>query len=257
MFRDGIYTAKSFTILMIDGREIKGDFAKLDGNKEVESLGYTLKWKLGSNAKTVYKFKNGNWNVSWNKGVSFDDAGIAEKFTITGSKLVLFNKFGEEKVSFLVKGDTIEHRKAEGSTVFLTVFGKDPYADLKLRRYEQSDEAALFDLIKSEGDAWDDYAGSVEKQAQYKNAVQNSITYVCCDGKAIAGFVRVKNDDGFGIYILDLLVNKAYRGNSYGKFLIEKICIDFPDSPVYALSDVDGYYEKLKYKKQGTIYTVK
>lgn len=37
---------------------------------------------------------------------------------------------------------------------------------------------------------------------------------------------------------------------------MECICSDYPEHIVYVMSDVDGYYEKLGYKKEGSVYEV-
>jgi GNAT superfamily N-acetyltransferase len=59
-----------------------------------------------------------------------------------------------------------------------------------------------------------------------------------------------------GVYIYDLLVRKAHTGNQIGKLLMEQACRDFPDQSVYVMSDVDVYYEKLGYMREGTIFEV-
>lgn len=38
---------------------------------------------------------------------------------------------------------------------------------------------------------------------------------------------------------------------------MERVCQDFPDQPVYVMSDVDSYYEKLGYIREGSIFRVK
>jgi predicted N-acetyltransferase YhbS len=58
-------------------------------------------------------------------------------------------------------------------------------------------------------------------------------------------------------YVYDLLVRKSYRGNQIGKNLMERMCQGFPNQPVYVMSDVDPYYEKLGYRKEGSIFEVK
>ncbi|MGI6659235.1 MAG: GNAT family N-acetyltransferase [Dethiobacteraceae bacterium] len=69
--------------------------------------------------------------------------------------------------------------------------------------------------------------------------------------------MRCREDDGFGVYIYDLLVRKTHRGRQIGKSLIEWVCQNFQDQPVYVMSDVDRYYEKLGYRREGSIFEVK
>jgi GNAT superfamily N-acetyltransferase len=54
-----------------------------------------------------------------------------------------------------------------------------------------------------------------------------------------------------------LLVRKSYRGRNIGKILMERVCRDFPGQTVYVMSDVDLYYEKLGYRREGSIFEVK
>lgn len=67
----------------------------------------------------------------------------------------------------------------------------------------------------------------------------------------------VDEGDGFGVYIYDLLVRKSYRGRQLGKTLMERVCQDFPSQTIYVMSDVDPYYEKLGYRREGSIFEVK
>ncbi len=73
----------------------------------------------------------------------------------------------------------------------------------------------------------------------------------------MCGYVRCRNDDGFGIYVYDLLVEKAFRGRSTGRRLMEQVCTDFPSDTVYVMSGVDGYYAKLGYPREGSVFQVK
>jgi hypothetical protein len=38
---------------------------------------------------------------------------------------------------------------------------------------------------------------------------------------------------------------------------MERVCRDFPNQPVYVMSDSDPYYEKLGYEREGSIFIVK
>ncbi len=126
---------------------------------------------------------------------------------------------------------------------------------MDIKRYEPKDEAALFDLLRSEGEAWAGYFSPATME-QYKAALQNSITYVLYVSNTLCGYIRVRDDDGFGIYIYDLLVNQNHRGKEYGRLVMEQVCRDFPGNTIYVMSDVDGYYEKLGYRREGTVFEV-
>ena len=124
-----------------------------------------------------------------------------------------------------------------------------------VKHYTRDDEAALFAVIRSEGSDWEEYYGSGKER--YQTALESSVTYVIYDGDVLCGYCRCREDDGFGIYIYDLLVDKSYRGKQYGHRLIAKVYHDFPDEDVYVMSDVDPYYEKLGCQRAGSIFMVK
>jgi ribosomal protein S18 acetylase RimI-like enzyme len=125
-----------------------------------------------------------------------------------------------------------------------------------VRRYCPTDEVILFLLIEAEGEEWRDYwYGDGHKK--YAKALTNSICYLIFEGDTLCGFVRCRDDDGFGVYVYDLLVDRNHRGKGYGNMLMTQVCNDFPDSTVYAMSDVDPYYEKQGYEWIGSVFRVK
>jgi len=127
---------------------------------------------------------------------------------------------------------------------------------MDIRKYRKADESLLFDLLENEGDEWYDYHGPKGRD-KYKKAIESSITYIACDQNIVCGYVRCREDDGFGVYIYDLLVRKTHRGQQLGKALMEHVLKDYPNQVVYVMSDIDPYYEKLAYKKEGSIFVVK
>ena len=127
---------------------------------------------------------------------------------------------------------------------------------MEIKKYSKANESLLFELLIDEGDEWSDYHGSAGRD-RYIKALESSITYIACDEALVCGYARCREDDGFGVYVYDLLVRKSYRGKQIGKILMERVCHDFPDQPVYVMSDVDPYYEKLGYRREGSIFEVK
>ena len=124
--------------------------------------------------------------------------------------------------------------------------------NIKIRKYDPlKDYDELLELIKSEGEEWKDYVDS-----KYEVALEKSITYVAYGDKKLCGYVRSINDYGLYIWVIDLLVDKKYRGNSIGKKLMEYLLTDYPNQTVFVMSDVDGYYKKLGYRKEGSIFKV-
>ncbi len=127
---------------------------------------------------------------------------------------------------------------------------------MEIRQYSKADETLLFDLLIDEGDDWIDYHGLVGR-SKYVKALESSITYIAFDKNIVCGYARCREDNGFGVYIYDLLVKKTHRGMQIGKTLIECVFKDFPHQPIYVMSDVDAYYEKLGYRRAGSIFEVK
>ena len=127
---------------------------------------------------------------------------------------------------------------------------------MEIKKYTRTDESLLFDLLIDAGDDWSDYHGLTGRN-KYRKALESSITYIACDENLVCGYIRCREDDGFGVYVYDLLVRKSYRGRQIDKSLIERVSQDFPDQPVYIMSDIDSYYEKLGYLRVGSIYKVK
>lgn len=120
---------------------------------------------------------------------------------------------------------------------------------------ELRDEDKLMELIKNEGEEWACYS-SDNMSEKYKAALSNSINYVAYEENRLCGYSRSVNDNDFYIYVCDLLVDPNYRGHSIGFALMECIYKDFPEQIVYVMSDVDGYYKKLGYKIEGSVFEV-
>lgn len=127
---------------------------------------------------------------------------------------------------------------------------------MEIRKYQKElDEARLMEMIKNEGEEWACYWAD-EVNERYRQALENSITYVAYEGGEICGYSRSINDNGFYIYVCDLLVRKSHRGKGIGKLLMESIYTDYPLLIVYVMSDVDGYYKTLGYKREGSVFEV-
>ena len=97
-----------------------------------------------------------------------------------------------------------------------------------IKRYSDVDESPLFDMLKEEGDDWSDYHGEKGRD-KYIKALKSSLTYVIYDDNILCGFVRCREDDGFGVYVYDLLVRKSYRGRQPVSYthLYRVCCIAF------------------------------
>lgn len=125
---------------------------------------------------------------------------------------------------------------------------------MEIRKYNKStDERLLMEMIDQE-EGWN-YAQETLAE-KYKAALETSITYVAYEGDVLCGYSRSLNDFDTYIYVCDLLVMPAYRGKEIGKKLMECIYHDYPGQLVYVMSDVDEYYEKVNYKRIGSIFEV-
>ena len=109
-------------------------------------------------------------------------------------------------------------------------------------------------MIEREGEEWTYWQG--ENRIKYAKALENCIVHLVFEGDTLCGFVRSRDDDGFGIYVLDLLVDKRHRGKEYGRLLMERVCCDYPNDAVYVTGDVYSYYEKLGHEIEGKLYRV-
>lgn len=124
--------------------------------------------------------------------------------------------------------------------------------NLNIRKYNPpEDYKNLLHVIASEGDEWKDYL-----QEGYQEALEESITYVAYVDDFLCGYVRSMSDFGLFVIVIDLLVHKEHRGNAIGKKLLDCIALKYSNQDIYVLSDADGYYEKIGYDKEGSIFKV-
>lgn len=117
------------------------------------------------------------------------------------------------------------------------------------------DEEKLMKMIENEGEEWGCYSAA-DVSKKYREALEKSITYVAYEGEVLCGYSRSIDDCGFYVYVCDLLVIPEYRGKNIGRKLMECLYNDYPNYIVYVMSDVDEYYNKQGYKREGSIYEV-
>ena len=127
---------------------------------------------------------------------------------------------------------------------------------MRIRAYNKDeDEEKLMKMIEAEGKEWACYSDESVSD-KYRLALDNSITYVAYEGDRLCGYSRSIDDCGFYVYVCDLLVMSLYRGRKIGRKLMECIYTDYPNHIIYVMSDVDKYYKKQGYKREGSIYEV-
>ena len=118
-------------------------------------------------------------------------------------------------------------------------------------RYDKTYESELIALLKKEPE-WNSFTGTGTIDI-FKSALLSSQTYICKSQSQVCGYLRALVD-GFGIYVSELYVAPAFRNNGYGKELLRELKEDHEGQDVYVLSDEDLYYEKLGYKRVGSVF---
>lgn len=123
---------------------------------------------------------------------------------------------------------------------------------IEIKKYDHSnDYHNLLKIIKSESEEWKGYFNS-----KYQEVLKQSITYVAFADNELCGYSRSINDFGLYVWVIDLLVDNRHRGYSIGKKLMECLLTDYPNQDVFVMSDVDEYYKKLGYRKEGSIFKI-
>ena len=125
---------------------------------------------------------------------------------------------------------------------------------MEISKYKPEHEEAILAAIKKDP-GWDMFTndGAIDG---YKRSLKDSVTYVCNDSNEFCGYVRAVLDDGLAIYISELFVVPKWRNRKIGRSLIERVKLDFANMIVYALSDEDAYYEKIGYKRTGSVFEI-
>jgi ribosomal protein S18 acetylase RimI-like enzyme len=125
---------------------------------------------------------------------------------------------------------------------------------MKIFRYKLEHEEAVLSAIKGDP-KWDIFAND-DAIDNYRKSLIESITYVCYHNGDFCGYLRALLDDGFAIYISELYVVPEWRNRMIGRSLVAQVKVDFVHLTVYALSDEDAYYEKLGYKRIGSVFEI-
>ena len=125
---------------------------------------------------------------------------------------------------------------------------------MEIVRYKREHETAVLTAI-GEDPNWGIFTNdrAIDK---YRKRLAESITYVCYEGETFTGYLRALLDDGIAIYIGELFVVPEMRNRRIGRTLIARVKSDFRNLSVYALSDEDIYYERLGYKKTGSVFEI-
>jgi ribosomal protein S18 acetylase RimI-like enzyme len=122
---------------------------------------------------------------------------------------------------------------------------------MEILKYKPEHEEAVLSAIKNDPN-WSMLTNDDVVDA-YKDSLRKGVTYVCLDNGEFCGYVRAL-DDGFAAYVSELYVLPKCRNRKIGRSLLEQVKGHFSHLTVYALSDEDAYYDKLGYKKIGSVF---
>jgi GNAT superfamily N-acetyltransferase len=125
---------------------------------------------------------------------------------------------------------------------------------MQIVKYNPGHEEAVMAALEKEP-GWSIFTGDGAAD-RYKASLRRGVTYVCMNNNDFCGYVRALLDDGFAVYVSELYVTPEWRNKKIGRSLLEKVKKEFPGLTVYALSDEDAYYEKLGYKRIGSVFGI-
>lgn len=118
-------------------------------------------------------------------------------------------------------------------------------------KYQKEHELELISLLEKEPD-WSSFL-SDDAIDTFKEALLESETFLCESKGNICGYLRALVD-GFGIYFSELYVAPQFRGSGLGSELLARVKQENPNQNVYVLSDEDAFYEKLGYRRVGSVF---
>lgn len=118
-------------------------------------------------------------------------------------------------------------------------------------KYQKQHEDELLALLRNEPD-WSSFV-SEGAIGTFREVLLEGETYLYESQGNICGYIRALVD-GFGIYVSELYVAPGCRGKGYGEALLGKVRQAHPNQNVYVFSDEDLYYEKLGYKRVGSVF---
>ncbi len=123
---------------------------------------------------------------------------------------------------------------------------------MEIIKYKPEHENVVLAALKADSD-WNMFTNA-DAIGLYKLSLKENITYVSYHDGEFCGFVRAILDDGFAVYISELYVIPERRNQKIGRSLLERVKLDFSKLTVYVMSDEDAYYEKLGYKRIGSVF---
>ncbi len=142
------------------------------------------------------------------------------------------NSMGQTEKLMVFTWDNIPNELDEYGGSYKFARGYKPYIDDMIRPITMEDCAKIEKCCSP--DAEDNQVGqalSSEFLACYKDALKNpcAVTLGIFEGDEMAGFIQAFEQDGLGLSIINLFVNRAYRKKGYAKRLLSAICATSED----------------------------
>lgn len=122
---------------------------------------------------------------------------------------------------------------------------------IKIKDGTEKDIENVINACIAEG--WGTFASRKE---DFKKAISNSILIVAYDSDNFVGFTRAISDGYITTFLCELLIVKEYRNKGIGRMLVNHIMNVYPNTRLDLISEADGFYEKLTFRKVGTGYRI-
>lgn len=117
--------------------------------------------------------------------------------------------------------------------------------EVVIKEVSELDYSDIFSLYKEEG--WTNF--SFETICDIYSA---SIGMVVQVDQKIVGVIRAITDTKLTLFICELIVDKNYRRQGYGRKLIEEVHSLYPNTQVELISDANNFYESLGFRTVGS-----
>lgn len=117
----------------------------------------------------------------------------------------------------------------------------------EVRPASNLDIVQIFELYKYEG--WQSFSKS-----KIVELLETSSYLVITEDEKIIAFARYLTDGVMTTFVAEILVSPAFRRQGLGRMLIEEIKNRTHGTRLELISEADGFYEYLGFRKVGTGY---
>ncbi|MCL2632423.1 MAG: GNAT family N-acetyltransferase [Coriobacteriia bacterium] len=123
--------------------------------------------------------------------------------------------------------------------------------EISIRAAAESDMELVFEAASKEG--WSTYS---QRQDALRGALKLSTMMVAYDSDVFVGFARAISDGFVTTFLCEVLVVEEYRNRGIGSMLVHSIWELFSETRLDLISDADGFYEKLNFRKVGSGFRI-